>query len=295
MAPSSLPPDVNAVRRSQEYFRLKRPVQSNGDIYELDVSTLAVYIGPDSDIAEVQMTYFNPDEPLDIETAVVSVNGPFVGRVDSLPKTKISSTGQNARILLNPVDIIDNAYIPPDSIALRRFNVPAIIDVIASLKPLPEIPSVRADRTLRYSQVPYDGGANGTTELIIPIYGRRMVTVTVAAIVATTATLALVNLQPGIQSIPRFLGDVAIPGSLPPRTRVGAAVIRASDAARHGETYDIGLLQTGSYIESDQPGGLSESPQVRGMADLLVVTLATGFMGGTSFADVYVKLADRET
>ena len=69
----------------------------------------------------------------------------------------------------------------------------------------------------------------------------------------------------------------------------------ASDAARHGTNYDAGNLAIGSYTESDQPGDQSSMPVARGMADLLVITLATGFMGGTSFADVYVKLADRET
>src|SRR5271154_733772 len=95
-------PDISAVIRSQQFYRLKEAVESPGSIYEIDESALAIYIGPDSDISEVQVTYFNPDEPLGLETATVSVNGPFVGRLDALLKTTIPSTGQPARILLSP-------------------------------------------------------------------------------------------------------------------------------------------------------------------------------------------------
>lgn len=298
--------DVNAVKRSQEYFRLKRTLQSPGDIFELDESSRAIYIGPDSDVGEVQITYFNPDEPLDLETAVVSVNGPFVGRVDTLLATKVSSTGQPARILVNAVDIVDNAYAPAGSLALRRFNVPTKIDLMVALQELPDIPAVRADRTLRFSQVPFDeagsgGGDDGSTDLLIPIYGRRMATVQVIGN-GINVQFYLVTLQPGSTTVPRSLGKMNIIITGPVTPVVGARVIRASDAARQGTTLNAAFVVTGHYQESDWPpnAGILElaNPEPRGMADLLYLNIANssvGTPGVTKFCDVYVKLVDRET
>ncbi len=273
--------DEQAVLRSQDYFRLKRAVQSPGDIFALNESARAVYIGPDSDIGEVEITYFNPSEPLSIETAKVSVNGPFVGRIDSLPLTKISATAQGGRILVSPSDIVNNAYIPPFSNAFRRFNIPAMIDVIFSLKPLPDIPSVRADRTLRFPRTPYEqvavGTDDGSTDLIVPIYGRRMVTVTVVANSGCLVDLELVTLQAGADTAPRDLGSFTTAVSIP-ATQTPTGSFLESDAV----TFDAALI----------------NPVARGMADLLIVNLKNGtgsMVAGTRFADVFIKVADRET
>lgn len=297
--------DIAAVQRGQEYFRLKQTVQSPGDIYELAESTKALYIGPDSDIAEVQVTYFNPDAPnlTSLETAVVSVNGPFVGRVDALNVTTVPTTGQPARILVSPVDIVDNAYVPPGSLALRRFNIPAQLDLIAALRELPSIPEVRADRTLRFPQVPYRGqgvGADdGSTDLLVPIYGRRMTTVQVIGN-GIDVNFFLVNLLPGNPTIPRGVGTLHLAATIPVVKTVQAAVFRASDAARQGVNQSAAFAITGYYEESDQPpkpaGGITSSPAVRGMADLLYINIVSVVPGAvTRFADVFVKVADRET
>ncbi len=301
--------DINAVTRSQEYYRLKRVVQSPGDIYELTESARAIYIGPDSDIGEVQITYYNPDEPLGLETATVSVNGPFVGRIDSLPLTKVASTGQPAHILISPVDIVDNNYANPFSVANRRFNIPAVIDLIIGLKPIDSIPSVRADRTYRFPNVPYNEGADpdgpegndGSTDLIIPIYGRRMVTVTTAG-GALIMTMGLVTLQPGPANASRILGETQTPAIIGPAKFLRTAVYRASDAARAGQNFDACGAASTTYNESDQPGpapfsGVNDNgPAPRGMADLLIINLSSSVdsMGTLTFADVYVKLSDRE-
>jgi hypothetical protein len=308
--------DIGAVQRSQEFFRLKQIVQSPGDIYEIDESAKAIYIGPDSDIGEVQVTYFNPDEPLALETAVVAVNGPLVGRVDSLPKTIVPSTGQPARILISPVDIVDNNYDRSSTVVFdkpsRRFNIPAKIDLIIALKALPAIPEVRADRTLRLSQIPFirrpsvgPPAENGSTDIVIPIYGRRMITVQVIGR-GIDASLFLVNLTPGgPQTVPRTLSQIRVPfvTLVPLVSNVRAAVIRASDAARQGTNYDLAGTAISLYAESDfppDPPSIPGSfPAPRGMSDLLIVNInnnvAIGVADEFATADVFIKLADRET
>ena len=294
-------PAENAVLRSQEFYRLKQIVQSPGDIYEIDESTKAIYIGPDSDIGEILLTYFNPESPLAIETAKIAVNGPFVGRVDALLQTRIPSTGQPARLLVSPVDIVDNAYTPPASLAFRRFNIPAIIDMIAALKELPAIPETRADRTLRLSSVPYEADPvappadDGSTDILIPIYGRRMATIQVFANDATIR-VALVNLLPGQNNAERVLGTIVLPATIPVVPLNATIVYRASDAARVGINDPDGAPVP--YIEADSVGltGISlTSVAPRGMADLLYINILSGGVGaGTRFADVYVKITDRE-
>jgi hypothetical protein len=299
--------DVQAVQRAQEFFRLKQPVTSPGSVYELNESLREIYIGPDSDIAEVMMTYFDPTaaDGSSLSTATVSVNGPFVGRVDSLPLTQVPNTNQPARILLAPNDIVDNTYIPPNSAAYRRFNIPAIIDVIVALQKLSSIPAVRADRTLRFAQVPYQGQpvgmTDGSTDLLVPFYGRRMATVTLVAPQAVIMTVALVTLLPGSPTIPRSLGSVLTPVTIPPTMQSRSVVVRASDAARQGVNYDAaGTTIAGNYVESDQPDGLpatANSPQVRGLADLLLVNVKNNGVAapGIRYCDVFIKVSDRET
>jgi hypothetical protein len=170
---------------------------------------------------------------------------------------------------------------------------------MCALKPLPAIPEVRSDRTLRFNQVPFDtasaGPDDGSTDLIIPIYGRRLATVDVLSAVNVDVTISLVNLLPGADTAPRSLGALTIPASVPAQVRSGVAVVRASDAARIGN-FDAG---SGEYNESDQPpspaGVIAGAP--RGMADLLLVNIkdASGTMNpGTRFVDVFVKVCDRE-
>jgi hypothetical protein len=322
--------DISAVQRGQEFFRLKEVIQSPGDIFEINESARAIYIGPDSDIGEVQVTYFNPDEPNALETATVAVNGPLVGRVDSLPVTQVPSTGQGARILVNPSDIVNANYDEGElsgGFAQRRFNVPIVLDLMIALKELPAIPEVRADRTLRFPQVPFqistsEPDSDGSTSIIVPIYGRRMTTITVvnhSQVRGALIALGLVSLTPGAGNpAPRWVSGnqigstIFIPRFTPPNTapQSRTAVVRASDAARSGVTFDAGgAAITGLYAESDQPSNPDNASLLtnagfvgpRGMADLLLINIAEFIDGGapppeqTNFVDVFVKLADRET
>ena len=287
-------PDVNAVLRSQEYYRLKQAVQSPGDIYEVDVSTRAIYIGPDSDISEVRVQYYDPDSPdnLGIVTADVSVNGPFIGRVDADLTTTIPSTSQPARILAFPVDIVNNDYVRPDASPLRILRIPPIIDVIFALQDLPAIPAVRADRTFRLPGVPYGEDAAEATDLIIPCYGRRLITVQVIAREELDISFYLVALQPGngvigfTSNIPVFLGTVNKPASVGMGSTANV-VIKASDSV--SQVSGATSVPT-TYTELSLP-----LPSVKGMNDLLIINLECPTLGpDIGYADVFIKLSDRE-
>lgn len=289
--------DVGAVTRSQEFFRLKQIVQSPGDIYELDESAKAIYIGPDSDVSEVLVTYFNPDEPLGLEQAVVSVNGPLVGRIDSLPaKTVVPSTSQPARILVSPVDIVNNEYADPDTAATRQYNIPAVIDLFVALKALPDIPQTRADRTIRLPRVPYGPGAN-STDIVVPIYGRKMITVNFTG-QHGQIVFKLVTLTHGGKNRGRALGAAVALQSSPFDLAQGVVIRASNDLGPNAATI------SGSYVNYTVPGPVQsglvdESPlnQVRGQADLLVMQIVRpGGPGNVlNFMDIVIRLSDRET
>lgn len=283
---------TNAVKAGEEFFRLKREILTPGDIFEMDQAARAIYIGPQSDIAEVQVVYANPDEPLGLESAIVAVNGPLVGRVDALMAQKVSSTGQPSRILISPVDIVKSDYVRPTNAVggppKRTSNVPVLIDVMCALKTLPAIPEVRADKTFRFPQVPFEAPAgaaanDGSTDLVLPIYGRRMISVQIvsASGVSYIASFYGVALQPGLDTVPAFLGSYTQAGASIEITR--NIVVRASQSIQ------------GSVAPQTSP-----IDEVCGQTDLLVINIGpTGAdpppPATIEFVDVFVRVSDRET
>jgi hypothetical protein len=283
-------PDINSVLRSQEFYRLKTEVTSSGDIFEVDVSSKAMFIGPDSDIAEVRVQYADQDAPLGVQTADVSVNGPFVGGMTVDMTATIPSTGQPSRILVTPVDLIDATYerfTSPAFAPLRRFNMPVVLDLMVALQDLQAIPAVRADRTYRFPQTPYEPGNLGSTDIVIPIYGRRMITCQFVTQEEYLASFYLVALQPsGIVARPHNIGSIEQLLGADPLTQ--AVVIKASE---HIEFVSGTTSVPTTYTESADP-----LPSVKGVADLLVINLSSGSgIPGLKFLDLFVKLSDRES
>lgn len=273
-----------AVTEQQEFYRLLEPVTSPGDIFEVDVSCRAIYIGPLSDIAEVNVQYADARASLGARNAIVSVNGPWTTRLDVNLNERISSTGQPQRILVSPVDIVDLAYQRPTAgpAPSRRFAVPPQLDLIFSLNPPQAIPEVRADRTLRLPQVPYGLGAD-STDVAIPIYGRRMVSFQFTTAQEFSASFYLVALQPGLNQTPKFLGTIS--QALAADVRTSTVVFRASDQVADVTDTDVPpLVYTAAPL-----------PAAKGQADLIIVNISrAGAVVGDQYVDLFVKLSDRE-
>jgi hypothetical protein len=300
------PSSTAEVLANQEFFRIFQPVLSAGDIFEIDSSTRAIYIGPNSDLSEVRLQYYSRQAlgADKMEIADVSVNGPFVGRLDSLLVTPYPNIAQPGRILAYPVDIVDPAYERPTgvlAVPARRFNVPPRIDLFCALKDLPSIPAVRADRTFRFPRVPFNNDAglddDGSTDIVIPIYGRRMVTVQIVTpvLAAHETSFFIAALQPGtVQPFPKFLGSIVKAGASVQTT--DTVVYRASDQVEQvvgdGVTADP-AMPTYAYQESNRP-----LPACKGMADLLIINIRPNFdpppPAGYSLLDLFIKVSDRE-
>lgn len=275
--------DEAAVRQQQDFYRMFTPVVSPGDIWEVDVSARAIYIGPLSDIAEVNVQYADQQAPLGARNAIVSVNGPWVNRLDVDLTQRISSTNQPQRLLISPVDIVNLAYQRPTGglVPLRRMMIPPRLDLIFCLGVPQNIPATRPDRTIRLPKVPYGEGAAGTTDLAIPIYGRRMVSFQFTTAQAFTATFYLVAMQPGQNQYPKLLGSIS--QALAADVRTSTAVFRASD--------QVALITDSAAVTY-----LADPlPSAKGQADMIIVNISRGAgVAGDQYIDMFMKLSDRE-
>lgn len=172
----------NAVIDGKEFFRIHQELQSSGDVFELDASANAIYVGPNSDIAEMLVTYFDKRQPTGLAQARIAPGSPLVFRVDASNVETVPSTGQKARILISPVDLIDNNYTVSGVQPAAYIRIKPKIDVIQSLTPEASLPSERSDFTFRSSAITFGPGTASVDRVILvfPVYSRRLITATVS-------------------------------------------------------------------------------------------------------------------
>lgn len=185
---------------SQDYFRIFQELQSSGDIIEIDTSTKALFIGPQSDIARVTLPYYDPQATNSLRQVEVSVDNPFVGRLDALLATPIVNTGtagpgivatpSPARLLVSLNDIIDNSYVPYGTVLVNTVfvRVTPEIDFYAYFREPTNLAPVRADKTFLFSDISMGAGIN-TLIYLVPYYGRRFGRVIVSNQSGITPTL----------------------------------------------------------------------------------------------------------
>lgn len=178
---------VDAVLGGQEYWRLKTPLQWPGapnthlgaeGIFESEVGALAVAIGPDSDIANVQVTYFDGTvSSPNVRSAIVSPDRSFVGRIDARMDVAYPECRRKGRILFHSRDIVPLSTWRPidfaagdDSIQFQR----PVLDVIQYFSAPPSLIPQRSDRLFEFQYLfPPPGGPGKSAYLMIPAYGRK--------------------------------------------------------------------------------------------------------------------------
>lgn len=170
--PSSTAPVLGA----KQSFRLKTGLVSSGDIYESEVSALAFVIGPDSDIANVQVSYFDEDSSTKVATALVTPDRDLIGRIDARNDVNYpGTTPRKGRILINSLDIWDTSFRPAGFNAANdviEFETPTL-DVIQYFVNPPSVIPPRSDKTYRFQYWTAPLNANGITYIGIPAFGRK--------------------------------------------------------------------------------------------------------------------------
>lgn len=176
------PLSSKSVLEGQEFFRLNTPFQSNGDIYEIDTSVKAIVIGPDSDIQNVRCYYYDVQAPGQIGSALISVNDPFVTRMNAFMGQEYPTLGAKARVLVTADDLVPHgdiiwdgvinsiSYDPLDLVV----TVPPQIDLLCYHRDPPATPASRAERSYQFNLTINDRGAgSGVSWYAFPFYRRK--------------------------------------------------------------------------------------------------------------------------
>ena len=274
-----------AVLNGQEFFRLFQELESGGDIFEIDTGTKALCVGPQSDLANYAVNFFDFQAPDNIDEVNVSIFNPVIGRLDALLATKYpTASGLPALILLTPRDLVDNGWLPSDFVVPvppffvgDRIAVRVIprVDIFSYLSNPAALAPQRDDRL---HQFPFTTTLASPQRFyyILPYYGRRYGEFSFANLsgggASQTYTIIVtgINLMPGIQDAVSdtpgasksiettlFGGPIVVP----PGSRSNL-VIKASDEGMFdlisiSLTNDMGLADTNSvmqFLTSDRVG-----------------------------------------
>lgn len=157
------------------FFRLNTRLVSPGDIYESEQSGLAFALGPQSDISDVQIAYFDDQaRPSFMNQTSVSADRSFVGRLEARNESKYAPSGRQGRILFWSNDLFDPAIVINPAIIAT--DPPTIIqpqlDLIQYFNNPPSLVPQRADKEFNFQQIQTDIAQQRPT-IVVPYYGRK--------------------------------------------------------------------------------------------------------------------------
>jgi hypothetical protein len=101
-----------AVQGGQETFRLFQAIESLGDILEINTSSKAFCVGPQSDISKYHLSFFDEQGTDRISAIDLAVGNPVIGRTDAKLATSYPISQLPARIIATPGDLVDNTFLP---------------------------------------------------------------------------------------------------------------------------------------------------------------------------------------
>ncbi len=196
----------------QEIYRLTETLESSGSIFEIDVGCQALIIGPDSDISQCNVTYFDPLQPQNVNQLTVSIDSPYIGRIDANPAQPFPFSGNPGKLYVTPRDKVENIAVT-QSISFIKPK----IDLLCYLTPPSNIPTARRDfETEGRVQIVDAGGGQGSTSFYFPFYKRRFLAIRTRSIAAGTRTVAVNGIKFRVQnlaySVPLFAAT-AFPGA----------------------------------------------------------------------------------
>lgn len=153
------------------FFRLNTLLSCPGDIYESTQGGHVFCVGPESDIANINLAYFDSQVPTFVGTTTISPTRSFVGEVLARNESNYAPSQRPGRILYWADDIYDPNFRP------RGFGVNDTIefvaprlDVVQYFTPLSSVVPPRIDKSFVFQDFP---GGPATVYLVVPYYGRK--------------------------------------------------------------------------------------------------------------------------
>lgn len=155
------------------FFRLFTPLSSPGDIYQSTQSCHAVCIGPNSDIANVNVAYFDDQvQPTFLQTMTISPTRSFVGALNARNDATFTPANRPGRIMFWADDIYDPNFRPRGFAPLTdtiEFVAPEL-DIVQYFALQTSLAPPRSDKSFVFQNYNIVGG---TGYLVIPYYGRK--------------------------------------------------------------------------------------------------------------------------
>lgn len=153
------------------FFRLNTLLSSPGDIYESPQSAHGLAIGPQSDIANVNVAYFDDQVPSFMNFTAIAPRRAFVGQIYARNEVNYAPAQRPGRLLFWSDDIFDPNFRPRSFVANTdsiEFVAPRL-DVVEYFAPAASLGPCRTDRSFVFQ----DYAASGTFFLVLPYYGRK--------------------------------------------------------------------------------------------------------------------------
>jgi hypothetical protein len=154
------------------FFRLNTVLSSPGDIYESPQGAHAFCLGPLSDIANINLAYFDDQVETFFQFATISPTRSLVGLINARNEARYSPANRPGRILCWADDIYDPSFRP------RGFGVNDTIefvaprlDIVQYFQPLASVVPPRSDKTFQFQN--YNIIGPHTDNIVVPFYGRK--------------------------------------------------------------------------------------------------------------------------
>lgn len=176
-----------------EFFRLNTPLLSDGDIYQSEAGAKAFAIGPESDIATVNLAYYDTQAQGFMNQIAITPQRPFAGRLDANLMQQYTPSNRPGKILMWPGELFNSNITPPGWVEAndRLDIVSPRLDVIQFFSPPAALPGLRNDKTFFTQNVPWP---TAKYNLAIPYFGRRYANVTLMNVSGVGFTFNLFGL-----------------------------------------------------------------------------------------------------
>lgn len=247
---------ITPVLGGQQYFRLKTQLENAGDLYESEVSALGFAMGPDSDLSNILVSYYDPNTPGGVGQLLLSPDRNFAGRVDAHPGAPyIQSSNRRGRILISTNDIYAPSWRPLDFDADTWNIIPPTIDVLQYFSALPSVIPPRSDRSFHFNFYE-DPAALKRSFLAIPAYGRKSGTFQFQNWTAGTVDLAVLAVRWALSSNDLGtieLGVEGVIGASAALAQFGSRVVPFN--ANTNGLWDYFIISLGSAV-NEYDGGL---------------------------------------
>jgi hypothetical protein len=169
-------PDADEYAKKGVYdvFPLSTPLASPGDIYESPQSSHGVAVGSDSDIANVNVAFFDDQAtPTHLRTVTISPQRAFTGLIAARGDARYLPSQIPGRVLFWAQDVFDPAFRP------RAFNastdsiefIAPKLQVLQYFHPPNSLGPARADKSFSFQNYRVLGAM--TAYIVVPYYGRR--------------------------------------------------------------------------------------------------------------------------